>query len=495
MNSKVEFKERIVKINIMKLEIVKIDNYRWRIPRTGNMRVDGIIYANERIIKLLENDESPQQVANVACLPGIVKYSIAMPDIHYGYGFPIGGVAGFDVEEGIVSPGGVGYDINCGVRLMRTSLFLKDIEKKIEDIVSFLFKEVPTGVGSEGSIHLSPSDLRAVMREGAKWAVKNGYGHEENLSRIEDNGCIEGADPSAVSERAMERGQDQLGTAGSGNHFLEIGYVETIFNKKAAGVMGLEEKMVTLLIHSGSRGFGHQICDDYLVKMNRYVAEKKISLPDRQLACAHINSSVGKEYLAAMRCAVNFAFANRECLAFWAEKAFSKALNASPSTIGMRLVYDVAHNVAKIEEHEVDGKRMKLCVHRKGATRGFPPHHPLVPEVYREIGQPVIIPGDMGRYSYVLVGTERALKETWGTVCHGAGRVLSRKQAIKTARGRSITDELKSKGIVVKAKEKDTLAEEMPEAYKDVEIVVDAVVNAGLAEKVARIKPLGVIKG
>jgi tRNA-splicing ligase RtcB len=479
----------------MKIELVKIDDYKWKIPKTGNMRVDGIIYGNEKIIKLLENDESPKQVANVACLPGIVKYSLAMPDIHYGYGFPIGGVAAFDLEEGVVSPGGVGYDINCGVRLMKTSLFLKDVEKKINTIIEFLFKEVPTGVGSEGSIHLSPSDLRAVMREGARWAVKNGYGHEENLSRIEDNGCIEGADPSAVSERAMERGQDQLGTAGSGNHFLEIGYVEKIFNKKAAEIMGLEENMITLLIHSGSRGFGHQICDDYLVKMNRYVTEKKISLPDRQLACAHIKSSVGQEYIAAMKCAVNFAFANRECLAFWAEKAIAKALLTSPSTIGMKLVYDVAHNVAKIEEHEVDGKKVKLCVHRKGATRGFPAGHPLVPEVYREIGQPVIIPGDMGRYSYVLIGTEKALKETWGTVCHGAGRVLSRKQAIKSAKGRSITDELMKRGIIVKAKEKDTLAEEMSEAYKDVEIVVDAVVQAGLSEKVARIRPIGVIKG
>lgn len=479
----------------MKIELIKIDDYRWKIPKTGNMKVDGIIYGNERIIKLLENDESPKQVANVACLPGIVKYSLAMPDIHYGYGFPIGGVAGFDLEEGVVSPGGVGYDINCGVRLMKTSLFLKDVEKKIRTIIDFLFKEVPTGVGSEGPIHLSPSDLRAVMREGAKWAVKNNYGHEENLSRIEDNGCIEGADPSTVSERAMERGQDQLGTAGSGNHFLEIGYVEKIFNKRAAEIMGLEENMITLLIHSGSRGFGHQICDDYLVKMNRYVNEKKISLPDRQLACAHINSSIGKEYISAMKCAVNFAFANRECLAFWAEKALAKALSTSPSSIGIKLVYDVAHNVAKIEDHEVDGKKVKLCVHRKGATRGFPAGHPLVPKVYREVGQPVIIPGDMGRYSYVLIGTEKAMKETWGTVCHGAGRVLSRKQAIKTARGRSITNELSEKGIIVKAKEKDTLAEEMSEAYKDVEIVVDAVVNAGLSEKVARIKPLGVIKG
>lgn len=479
----------------MKLEIQKIGECKWRIPKTGNMRVDGIIYANDRIMELLKEDESPRQVANVACLPGIVKYSIAMPDIHYGYGFPIGGVAAFDIEEGVVSPGGVGYDINCGVRLMKTAIERKDVEKRLDEIITKMFQMVPAGVGSEGPINLSFSELKKVMKMGARWAVENGYGYAENLPKIEDGGCLEGADPSAVSERAMERGQNQLGTAGSGNHFLELGYVEKIFDKHAAEVMGLKENMVTILIHSGSRGFGHQICDDYIVKMERYVREKRISLPDRQLVCAPVKSSLGQEYISAMKCAVNFAFANREILAFWAEKALSKALSIPPSSLRMELVYDVAHNVAKIEEHEVDGVKKVLCVHRKGATRGFPPNHPLVPEVYREIGQPVIIPGDMGRYSYLLVGTETAMKETWGTVCHGAGRVLSRKAAIKSARGRDIADELKEKGIIVKSHEKDTLAEEMPEAYKDVEIVVDAVVKAGLAKKVARIKPLGVVKG
>jgi len=479
----------------MDIKLEKIDDLRWRIPKKGRMRVDGIIYANERLLKAIKEDESLIQVANVATLPGIVKYSLAMPDIHWGYGFPIGGIGAFDIEEGIISPGGVGYDINCGCRLMTTNLRADEIRPYLQKLVHDLFRNIPTGVGSTGAIKLSKKEEKKVALMGAEWAIKEGYGDYEDLERTEDGGRMEGADPSVLSERALKRGEDQLGTLGSGNHFLEVGVVEKVYDEEKAKAFNLFEGQVTVLIHSGSRGFGHQICDDFLKEMARYVVEENIYLPDRQLACAKIKSDLGKRYWAAMACAANYAWANRQILMHKTREVFCESLGISPKELGMRLLYDVCHNIAKKEKHVIDGKEMWLCVHRKGATRALPPGHPLLPKVYKETGQPVLIPGDMGTYSYVLAGAKGAMLETFCSSCHGAGRVLSRAKAIKEAKGRSIKEELERKGILVQAKGKKTLKEEMPDAYKDVAEVVDVVHRAGLATKVARLRPLAVIKG
>ncbi|MBW2021296.1 MAG: RtcB family protein [Deltaproteobacteria bacterium] len=475
----------------MKLE--KIDDYRWLIPRSGDMRVPGLIFSSSELIAAVKEDQSLVQVRNVATLPGIVNYALAMPDIHWGYGFPIGGVAAFDINEGVVSPGGVGYDINCGCRLMTTALYADEIRPKIRDLISALFRDIPTGVGSSGPIKLSKKDEQKVARKGAAWAVENGYGHPEDLERTEDNGTMSGANPSVLSERAVKRGADQLGTLGSGNHFLEIQVVEKIYDKEVADTFGLFEGQLTVFIHSGSRGFGHQICDDFLKEMTRHM--EKFSLPDRQLACTAISSDLGQRYLAAMACAANYAWANRQILMHWTRETFMKTLSISPRELQMQLLYDVCHNIAKLEEHTINGKKVKLCVHRKGATRALPKGHKLLPDVYHHVGQPVLIPGDMGTESYVLVGSDAALEQTFGSTCHGAGRVLSRSQAIKRAKGRSINRELEDKGIIVQSRGKKTLKEEMPEAYKDVSQVVDVVHCAGLATKVARLRPLGAIKG
>lgn len=452
-------------------------------------------FSNRQLIKEIENDQSLLQVVNVATLPGIVKYSLAMPDIHWGYGFPIGGVAAFDMQEGVVSPGGVGYDINCGCRLMTTLLKADEIRPLIRDFVTALFKNIPTGVGSKGTVHLSAKDEAEVAVEGAAWAVKNGFGRRLDLERTEDNGTMEGADPKVLSERAIKRGLDQLGTLGSGNHFLEIQVVDTIYDQHLAQDFHLFEGQITVLIHSGSRGFGHQICDDFLKEMGKDVSLKGLQLPDRQLACAHLKSDLGRRYLAAMACAANYAWANRQILMHLTREIFQKALSISPSELGMELLYDVCHNIAKQEIHKIDGQETLLCVHRKGATRSLPPGHPKVPEIYRNAGQPVLIPGDMGTYSYVLAGAQGAMEQSFGSTCHGAGRVLSRGQAIKKAKGRAINRELEDKGIFVQSRGKRTLKEEIPEAYKDVSHVVGVVHNAGLAKKVARLRPLGVIKG
>ncbi|HSE83316.1 MAG TPA: RtcB family protein, partial [Thermodesulfobacteriota bacterium] len=420
------------------IKLVKIHDYLWEIPKRGGMRVPGRVYASEKMLKDIQQDRSLEQVVNVAHLPGIQKFSIAMPDIHWGYGFPIGGVAAMDVDEGVISPGGVGYDINCGVRLMGTNLTEEDVRPKLKELVAELFRRVPCGVGVSGAVKLSKSDYRTLIEKGAKWAIENGFGEAEDLERIEDHGRFPGGDLDAISQKAFERGNDQIGTLGSGNHFLEVDVLDQIYNPAVADGFGLSSGQVCVLIHSGSRGFGHQICTDYIDKMISYMNREGIKLPDKQLACAHIKSREGKDYLAAFATAVNYAWTNRQIIMSLAREAFYKVFQIGPRGLGGHLIYDVSHNIAKFEEHKVNGKNKKLCVHRKGATRALPKGHPLIPEIYRNVGQPVFIPGDMGRASFVLVGTEATLEETFGSSCHGAGRVLSRSKAIKSGKGRNI---------------------------------------------------------
>jgi len=481
----------------MMISLEQIDDCRWRIPKSGAMRVPGLIFANSDLIRAIQQDQSLTQVANVATLPGIVGYSLAMPDIHWGYGFPIGGVAAFDLEEGIVSPGGVGYDINCGCRLMTTRLRADDIRPLIRDLVQALYHHIPTGVGSRGPIHLSPSDESRVAVMGAEWAVQKGFGTPQDLERTEDHGAMAGADPSVLSGRAMQRGRDQLGTLGSGNHFLEIQTVDQIYDPVKARQFHLFEGQVTVFMHTGSRGFGHQICDDFLKEMGQSAHKGLLpfELPDRQLACAPLTSELARRYLAAMACAANYAWANRQILMHWTMEMFLKTLSIRPEELGMNLLYDVCHNIAKKELHQVAGRAIRVCVHRKGATRALPPGHPLLPEIYRSTGQPVLIPGDMGTFSFVLAGAPGSMERSFGSSCHGAGRVLSRTQAVKQAKGRAINRELEDKGIIVQSRGKQTLKEEMPDAYKDISQVVDVVEAAKLATKVARMRPLGVIKG
>ncbi|MCM8782969.1 MAG: RtcB family protein [Candidatus Omnitrophica bacterium] len=475
----------------------KIDQNRYRIPRSykTGMRTDGLIYADERILPKIREDRAGEQVANVAFLPGIVGYSLAMPDIHWGYGFAIGGVAAFDLNDGVISPGGVGYDINCGVRLLRTDLEYRDIANRIEDLVRALFHYVPSGVGSTGKIKISDREVMNVLIKGAGWALENGYGWDEDLERIEEGGAISGADPARVSARALERGRPQLGTLGAGNHFLEIQMVEEIYDAEIAKKFGIFINQITVMIHTGSRGLGYQICDDHVKILGNVTRKYKIDIPDRQLACAPIQSPEGKAYFAAMACAANYAWNNRQCLMYLVRKGFEKVFGMAWEKMGMYLIYDVAHNIAKVEKHTVDGKELTLCVHRKGATRAFGPRHPALPERYRTTGQPVIIPGDMGRNSYLLVGTQKAMEETFGSTCHGAGRVKSRTAATRSIDVNQLLKELESKGITVKASGRGTIVEEAPQAYKDVNEVVDVVHNAGISKRVCRMRPLGVIKG
>ncbi len=472
-----------------------LSDFLFEIPRTGKMRVPARIYASEAMIPDILKDKAVEQAAQVAWLPGIIGYSFAMPDIHWGYGFPIGGVAAFDLEEGIISPGGVGYDINCGVRLLRTDLRRQEILPRLSMAVDALFRAIPSGVGSTGRFKLNEKEQRRVLQQGARWAVEKGYGDGEELDKIEENGEMPGADPDQVSARARERGRGQLGTLGSGNHFIELGVVAEICDAAAADAMGLHIDQITLLIHTGSRGLGHQVCEDSIREMLLASRKYAIELPDRQLCCAPISSPEGQRYLAVMSAAVNFAFANRQMIAHSAGEALLQALQITPRALNLQTVYEVAHNIAKIETHRIQGQMRRVCVHRKGATRAFGPHHPEIPADYREIGQPVLIPGDMGRCSYLLAGTEGAMQQTFGSACHGAGRLMSRTQALKFARGRSLTRELADRGIQIRAASHETLAEELPEAYKDVTRVVDAVVGAGLAKKVAKLRPLAVVKG
>lgn len=474
----------------------KIDEWRFRVPKSGGMRVPGIIYANEKLLKDIRHDKSLEQVVNVASLPGIVKASLAMPDIHWGYGFPIGGVAATDISAGgVISPGGVGYDINCGVRLLRSNLYLDNIKDQIPGLVDRLFRDVPTGVGSEGEIRVSAKEERDILLKGAGWAVKQGYGTQEDLECCEESGAIAGADPSMVSERAYKRGRPQSGTLGSGNHFLEVQVIDQVYDPGLCNAFGLDLGMITVMIHTGSRGLGHQICADYVQKFLPAMRIYGIEVPDRELACCPVESPEGKAYLGAMRCAANYAWNNRQCIAHLCRGAFERIFNCSWQKMQLGLVYDVAHNMAKIETHLVDGKEKKLCVHRKGATRAFGPGNPDLPAQYRPTGQPVIIPGDMGRNSYLLVGTQRAMEETFGSTCHGAGRVKSRSAAVRSVNVSRLLQDLESRGISVRATGRETLAEEAPEAYKDVNDVVDVVHNAGIAKRVCRMRPVGVIKG
>jgi tRNA-splicing ligase RtcB len=477
-------------------ELERIDEVRWRLPKSGGMRVDGLVFASAPMMAEIRQDRSLEQVANVAHLPGIVGASIAMPDIHWGYGFPIGGVAAMDAEDGVVSPGGVGYDINCGVRLLRSGLTRDEIQPRLREVVAQLFHSIPTGVGAaRRDLRLTKKQLWRVLERGAAWAVDEGYGRPEDLEHLEEGGCLDGADPGEVTERAFDRGAAQLGTLGSGNHFAEIQYVSEIYDPEAARAFGLEAGQVTVLIHSGSRGLGHQVCTDHLKGMVRAAASYGIELPDQQLACAPIRSEEGRRYLAAMAAAANYAFANRQVMTHWARESLAAGLGIAPERTGVEVVYDVCHNIAKFETFEANGGKRRLCVHRKGATRAYPPGHPETPAAYRAVGQPVLIPGDMGRYSYVLAGSEGAYRETFGSSCHGAGRRMSRHQAKKAARGRSIIQELEDQGVVVMAAGRATVAEEMPEAYKDVADVVDVVHRAGISRKVAQLRPMGVVKG
>lgn len=474
----------------------KITDYKWELPKSykPGMRVPAYFYISRKLMQILEKD-AVEQAANVATMPGIQVASLVMPDVHVGYGFPIGGVAGFDVNEGVVSPGGVGFDINCGVRLLRSNLNVEDVKPLIKKLIDELFVAVPSGVGSEGRLRVSDRELDEIFVEGARWAVENGYGYERDLKHCEEEGALEGARPEVVGRKARDRGRPQLGTLGSGNHFLEVQYVDKVFDEKVAAKFGIEEGMVTVMIHCGSRGLGHQVCTDFLEVLDRAVKKYGIKLPDRQLACAPINSKEGQDYFAGMAASANYAWCNRQIIAHWVRETFQKVMGMSEEDLGMELVYDVAHNIAKFEEHRVDGKKMKLCVHRKGATRAFGPGLKEVPEDYRDVGQPVLIPGSMGTPSYILVGTEKAMEETFGSTCHGSGRVMSRAAAKRKLRGNVVKQNLERKGIYVRATHGALLAEEAPEAYKLSDDVVDVVHRAGISKLVARLRPLGVAKG
>jgi tRNA-splicing ligase RtcB len=476
----------------------KIDDYRWRIPKSykSGMRADGLIYADESMLRQIIEDQAPEQVANVAFLPGIVGYSLAMPDIHWGYGFAIGGVAAMRVSDGVVSPGGVGFDINCGVRIMRTNLVKEEVDPNIDKLIDALFYAVPSGLGSKGRIKLTSVEIDEVLVKGSRWVVNKGYGRKEDLETTEESGEMPGADPQRVSQRAKERGIPQLGTLGSGNHFVEVAVVDEVYEPEIARVMGIDRTgQVMLYVHCGSRGLGHQVADDYIKVMLQAMQRYGIEVPDRQLACAPVKSPEGQAYLTAMRGAANYAWANRQCITHWVREAFCRVMGIGDDTAGLELIYDVTHNIAKIEDHEVEGKKEKLCVHRKGATRAFPAGHPDVPKKYAGVGQPILIPGDMGRASYILVGTEQAMKETWGSTCHGAGRIQSRTAAKKQMRGRDVLATLEARGIAVRAGSLSGLAEEAPEAYKDVGAVVRVAHGAGISKKVARTRPIAVVKG
>jgi len=479
-------------------KIEQLDANRWRIPASTHpdMRVDGIIFAGNDLISDVLSGGGPEQVANVATLPGIVGASMAMPDIHWGYGFPIGGVAATDISSGgVVSPGGVGYDINCGVRLLTSNLPVEQVRPRIKELINQLFRDLPCGIGVGGPFRFDRREMANLLARGVRHLVEKGLASIEDMEATESGGCLEGADPDAVSDQAYSRGKDQCGTLGSGNHFAEIQFVEQVYELGPAEAMGLRPGQVTFMIHSGSRGLGHQICDDALKALRGAPARYGIRLPDRQLVCAPVASSEGQRYLGAMRAAANFAWCNRQLLATQFRRTLERFFGQSARSLAIRQVYDVAHNIAKIENHKVNGLRKQLCVHRKGATRAFPPGHPDLPQAYRKWGQPVLIPGDMGTASYVLLGTEAAMEASFGSTCHGAGRVLSRQAAIKSAKGRSIDKELAEAGIVAKARGRTGLAEEQPSAYKDIDAVVECVSAAGLSKKVARLRPLGVIKG
>jgi tRNA-splicing ligase RtcB (3'-phosphate/5'-hydroxy nucleic acid ligase) len=476
----------------------QVEPFCWRIPKEyrPGMRVDGLIFTSEALLPQLVKDQAPEQVANVAFLPGIQHASLAMPDIHWGYGFCIGGVAATDPDEGgVITPGGIGFDINCGVRLVRSNLFYRDVKPHLRELIDSLFRNVPTGVGRSGRYKFDRKELDRLLAEGSRYLLGRGLAMRGDIDHTEAEGRLDGADPDAVSDLAKNRGAEQCGTLGSGNHFLEVQIVDHVFDEAAAAVMGLEKDMVCVMIHSGSRGLGYQVCDDALAQLRRAPEKYGISLPDRQLACAPVDSPEGQRYVKAMRAAANFAWCNRQLLMQQAREVFAGVFGRPWQELQMNLVYDVCHNIAKFEEHSVGGKAKRVWVHRKGATRAFPPGHPEVPAVYRKVGQPVIIPGDMGRASWVLVGQPGSMERTFGTTCHGAGRAMSRTAAVADAAGRRIDKELESRGVIARAQSRKGLAEEQPRAYKNVDDVVEVVDRAGLSRKVARMRPIGVIKG
>jgi tRNA-splicing ligase RtcB (3'-phosphate/5'-hydroxy nucleic acid ligase) len=478
-------------------DLKKITDYEWEIPKSfrQDMRVPVRLFATRRILEKVMDDQSLEQAVNAATLPGLAGPVVVMPDMHQGYGFPIGGVAATKFPDGVISPGGIGYDINCGVRLLASQIEMAAVEDRLDELASALDRHCPSGVGTKGTVRLSESELERVMVEGAQWAKKQGFATEADLRRTEDGGRMEGADPSTVSKRARERGRPQLGTLGSGNHFIEVDVVDQVFDANAAQAMGLQVGNLVVLIHSGSRGFGHQICSDYVSEFQAAVQRYHIHLPDRELVCAPLNSPEGEAYMAAMRCAANYAFTNRQILAHQARQAFEEVLAGVVPDWHLRQVYDIAHNMGKVESHQIEGKRLRVCVHRKGATRAFGPGSQGLPPEYQTIGQPVLVPGSMGTSSWVLVGTEASMEHSYGSSCHGAGRVMSRSKAKKEVRGESLRKDLEGKGIHVRAGSLKGLAEEAPAAYKDVDEVVETVSGAGIARKVARLRPVAVIKG
>ena len=476
--------------------ILKIRDALWEVPRSerSDMLVPVMIYGTEKIVNAIE-EGAMVQAMNVAALPGIQRSSIMLPDAHHGYGFPIGGVAAFDVEDGVISPGGVGFDINCGVRLIRTDLRYSEVRNRLGDLADALFKNVPAGLGSESHIRLSDADFDDVMVEGVRWALENEYAWDRDLEHIEEYGAMPGANPDKVSSRARKRGRRELGTLGSGNHFLEVQRVSTIFDERVARRFGLFEDQIVVMIHTGSRGFGHQIASDYIRVMESAGKRYGIRLPDRQLAAAPFTSDEAQDYFAAMKAAVNFAFTNRQVITHFLRRSFEAVFGSDAEDLGMDIVYDVAHNIAKLEEHSIDGSTKKLVVHRKGATRAFPAGRRELPSTYADVGHPVLIPGSMGTASYVLVGTDLALDETFGSICHGAGRVLSRTQARRAHPGEDVLKRLEAQGKAVRAVSMKVLAEEAPDAYKDVDEVIKSVELAGIARAVAKMVPLGIVKG
>jgi len=480
-----------------KKDLKRIEEYVYEIPKSyrPDMRVPARLYADEELLEAALGDRSLRQLVNTATLPGVVKYTLAMPDIHQGYGPPIGGVIPSKASTGVISPGAVGYDINCGVRLLRSNILAKKVKPIMDDIVNALFRGVPSGVGRGGDVQLSHRDMNDVLEKGSAWAVSQGYGTKDDLEHTEEQGGMAGAEARAVSKRAKKRGSSQLGTLGSGNHFIEVGEVEALYDQEVADAFGLFEGQMVVWVHSGSRGLGHQVCTDYVRDLQQTVHKYGIKLPDRELVCAPFDSPEGRDYFAAMACAANYAWANRQVLAYRVRRILDDVLAGLVKDRGLTLVYDVTHNIAKLEEYPINGKPSKLVIHRKGATRAFGPGMKDVPADYREVGQPVLIPGDMGTASYVLVGTAKAMEKTFGTSCHGAGRVMSRRAAKKKIRGQELQQELAEKGIVVRGGSMAGLAEEAPAAYKDVDRVVNVVHSMGIARKVARVVPLGVIKG
>ncbi|MBA2852402.1 tRNA-splicing ligase RtcB [Methanococcus maripaludis] len=480
----------------MKSTVTKIAEKTYQLPVSYKdcMRVPGNVYLDELLFEHLEADVF-EQIANVACLPGIQKYSLAMPDCHYGYGFCIGGVAAFDEAIGVISPGGVGFDINCGVRLVKTNLTKNDVTPKLKELLSEIFKNVPSGLGSKGKIRITKDEIDSVLEEGVLWAVEEGYGWKKDINHIEEHGKMKEADPTLVSDNAKKRGLPQLGSLGSGNHFLEVQYVDEIFDEDAAKTFGVSPDQVVLMIHTGSRGLGHQICADYLRYMENAAKKYNIKLPDRQLACAPINSEEGQKYFKAMSCGANYAWANRQLITHWIRESFETIFKTSAEDLEMDIIYDVAHNIAKKEQHLIDGVLKNVVVHRKGATRAFGPGHAEIPSDYVNIGQPVIIPGDMGTASYLMHGTEKAMEQTFGSTAHGAGRALSRVKALKLYTGNEVQEKLQKRGILVMADSKGVIAEECPEAYKDIENVADICHDSGISLKVAKMKPMGVVKG